>query len=81
MGGEVAVYFEPAAVIVVLVLLGQVLELRARSRTSTAIRSLLGLAPKTARRVESDGTEHDVPLEHVVRRRSLARSSGRASPG
>ena len=65
MGGEVAVYFEPAAVIVVLVLLGQVLELRARSRTSTAIRSLLGLAPKTARRVESDGTEHDVPLEHV----------------
>ena len=65
MGGEVAVYFEPAAVIVVLVLLGQVLELRARSRTSTAIRGLLGLTPKTARRVESDGTEHDVPLEHV----------------
>ena len=65
MGGEVAVYFEPAAVIVVLVLLGQVLELRARSRTSTAIRGLLGLAPKTARRVEPDGTEHDVPLEHV----------------
>ena len=57
MGGEVAVYFEPAAVIVVLVLLGQVLELRARSRTSTAIRSLLGLTPKTARRVEPDGTE------------------------
>jgi len=66
MGGEVAVYFEPAAVIVVLVLLGQVLELRARSRTSTAIRGLLGLAPKTARRVESDGSEHDVPLEHVA---------------
>jgi len=65
MGGEVAVYFEPAAVIVVLVLLGQVLELRARSRTSTAIRSLLGLTPKTARRVEPDGTERDVPLEHV----------------
>ncbi|HZL95388.1 MAG TPA: heavy metal translocating P-type ATPase, partial [Vicinamibacterales bacterium] len=65
MSGEVAVYFEPAAVIVVLVLLGQVLELRARSRTSTAIRGLLGLTPKTARRVESDGTEHDVPLEHV----------------
>jgi len=62
----VAVYFEPAAVIVVLVLLGQVLELRARSRTSTAIRGLLGLAPKTARRVESDGSEHDVPLEHVA---------------
>jgi len=63
--GEVAVYFEPAAVIVVLVLLGQVLELRARSQTSTAIRNLLGLAPKTARRVESDGAERDVPLEHV----------------
>ena len=65
MGGAVAVYFEPAAVIVVLVLLGQVLELRARSRTSAAIRNLLGLAPKTARRVERDGTEGDVPLEHV----------------
>jgi P-type Cu+ transporter len=63
--GEVGVYFEPAAVIVVLVLLGQVLELRARSRTSTAIRNLLGLAPKTARRIESDGSERDVPLEHV----------------
>ena len=65
MGGAVAVYFEPAAAIVVLVLLGQVLELRARSRTSAAIRKLLGLAPKTARRVESDGTERDVPLEDV----------------
>ena len=63
--GEVAVYFEPAAVIVVLVLLGQVLELRARSRTSSAIRNLLGLAPKTARKIEPDGAEHDVPLEHV----------------
>jgi len=63
--GEVAVYFEPAAVIVVLVLLGQVLELRARSRTSTAIRNLLGLAPTTARRIEPDGTEQDVPLQHV----------------
>ena len=63
--GEVAVYFEPAAVIVVLVLLGQVLELRARSRTSAAIRNLLGLAPKTARRVDADGTERDVPLELV----------------
>jgi Cu+-exporting ATPase len=63
--GQVGVYFEPAAVIVVLVLLGQVLELRARSRTSSAIRGLLGLAPKTARRVEADGTEHDIPLEHV----------------
>jgi len=65
MGGVVGVYFEPAAVIVVLVLLGQVLELRARSRTSAAIRSLLGLSPKMARRVERDGTEADVPLEHV----------------
>ena len=65
MGGAVAVYFEPAAAIVVLVLLGQVLELRARSRTSTAIRNLLGLAPKTARRLDADGTEHDVPLADV----------------
>jgi len=70
MGGQVAVavavYFEPAAVIVVLVLLGQVLELRARSRTSAAIRNLLGLAPKTARRIGQDGSEQDVPLEQVV---------------
>jgi Cu+-exporting ATPase len=63
--GEVAVYFEPAAVITVLVLLGQVLELRARSRTSTAIRNLLGLAPKTARRVALDGLEIDIPLQDV----------------
>ncbi len=66
MMGEVAVYFEPAAVIVVLVLLGQVLELRARSRTSAAMRNLLGLAPKTARRIEADGSERDVPLEVVA---------------
>ncbi len=65
MMGEVAVYFEPAAVIVVLVLLGQVLELRARAHTSAALRNLLGLAPKTARRIEPDGTEQDVPLEQV----------------
>jgi P-type Cu+ transporter len=65
LNGAVAVYFEPAAVIVVLVLLGQVLELRARSRTSSAIRNLLGLAPQTARRVETDGTERDVPLSEV----------------
>jgi len=63
--GQVAVYFEPAAVIVALVLLGQVLELRARSRTSAAIRNLLGLAPKTARRIDADGTEREIPLEHV----------------
>ena len=64
-GGEVAVYFEAAAVITTLVLLGQVLELRARSRTSAAIKTLLGLAPKTARLVREDGTEADVPLETV----------------
>jgi Cu+-exporting ATPase len=64
MGG-IAVYFEPAAVIVVLVLLGQVLELRARSQTGAAIRNLLRLAPKSARRIETDGSERDVPLEHV----------------
>jgi Cu+-exporting ATPase len=63
--GEVAVYFEAAAVIVTLVLLGQVLELRARSRTGAAIRALLGLAPKTARRVHEDGSEEDVPLDLV----------------
>jgi Cu+-exporting ATPase len=62
--GEVGVYFEAAAVIVVLVLLGQVLELRARSQTGAAIKALLGLAPKTARRIK-DGVEEDVPLEHV----------------
>jgi P-type Cu+ transporter len=65
MMGDVAVYFEPAAVIVVLVLLGQVLELRARAQTSTAIRNLLGLAPRTARRFEADGSERDVPVEQV----------------
>ncbi len=63
--GEVAIYFEAAAVIVTLVLLGQVMELRARSRTGAAIRALLGLAPKTARRLNPDGTESDVPLEQV----------------
>jgi Cu+-exporting ATPase len=64
--GEVAVYFEAAAVVVTLILLGQVLELRARSSTSKAIKKLLGLAPKTARRIEQDGSEKDVPLESVV---------------
>jgi Cu+-exporting ATPase len=63
--GHVEVYFEAAAVIVTLVLLGQVLELRARSQTSSAIRKLLGLAPKTARRITDNGTEEDVPLETV----------------
>ena len=63
--GSVAVYFEAAAMITVLVLLGQVLELKARSQTSSAIRSLLRLAPKTARLITRDGREEDVPLEHV----------------
>jgi Cu+-exporting ATPase len=65
-GGEIAVYFEPAAIIVALVLLGQVMELRARSQTSSAIRALLGLAPKTARRIDQDGHESDIPLDKVV---------------
>jgi len=64
--GAIAVYFEPAAVIVTLVLLGQVLELRARGETSSALRALLSLAPKNARRVRPDGSEEDVPLERVV---------------
>jgi len=63
--GRVGVYFEAAAVIISLTLLGQMLELRARSQTSAAIRSLLGLSPKTARRIASDGSEEDVPLSHV----------------
>jgi Cu+-exporting ATPase len=64
--GSVPVYFEAAAMITALVLLGQVLELRARSRTSAAIRSLLKLSPKTARLVRADGTEIDVPVEHIA---------------
>jgi Cu+-exporting ATPase len=63
--GTVGVYFEAAAVIVTLILLGQVLELRARSQTGAAIKALLGLAPKTARKVNDDGSEEDIPLEHV----------------
>ena len=63
--GEVAVYFEAAAVIVTLILLGQVLELKARSQTSAAIKALLGLAPKTAILIKEDGSEAEVPLEHV----------------
>ncbi len=65
-GGLVDVYFEAGAVITALVLLGQVLELRARSRTNEAIKLLLGMTPKTARRVAEDGSEADVPLEDVV---------------
>lgn len=75
-GGGIAVYFEAAAVIVTLVLLGQVLELRARSQTSSAIRALLDLAPKTARVVHEDSREEDVPLDEV-----LAGSRLRVRPG
>ncbi|MBX2988831.1 MAG: heavy metal translocating P-type ATPase [Bdellovibrionaceae bacterium] len=64
-GGMAPLYYEAAAVITTLVLVGQVLELRARSQTGNAIRALLGLAPKTARRIASDGHEEDIPIEHV----------------
>jgi len=64
--GALPLYYEAAAVITTLALLGQVLELRARSRTGAAIRGLLGLAPKTARRLRDEGADEDVPLEHVV---------------
>lgn len=63
--GRIGVYYEAAAVIVSLTLLGQILELKARSQTSAAIKALLGLAPKTARRIKPDGTEEDIPLTHV----------------
>ena len=63
--GRIGVYFEAAAVIISLTLLGQLLELKARSQTSAAIKSLLGLAPKTARRINADGTEEDIALTHV----------------
>ena len=63
--GRVAVYFEAAVVIISLTLLGQLLELRARSQTGAAIKALLGLAPKTARRIRADGTEEDIPIAHV----------------
>ena len=65
MSGQVGVYFEASAVIISLTLLGQILELKARSETGAAIRALLGLAPKTARRIRDDGTEEDIPLTHV----------------
>ena len=63
--GRIGVYYEAAAVIISLTLLGQLLELKARSQTSAAIKSLLGLAPKTARRIRADGTDEDVPLTHI----------------
>ncbi len=65
MSGQLGLYFEAAAVITVLVLLGQVLELKARSQTSSAIKALLGLAPKTARRIAADGQEQDVELNQI----------------
>lgn len=80
MGGAVAVYFEAAAVITVLVLLGQVLELRARESTGGAIRALLNLAPKTARRVLSDGSDEDVALEHVAKGDHLRVRPGESIP-
>ena len=63
--GRVAVYFEAAVVIISLTMMGQIIELKARSQTSAAIKALLGLAPKTARRINTDGSEEDVPLNHV----------------
>jgi len=78
--GQVAVYFEAAAVITTLVLLGQMLELRARSHTSSAIKALLGLAPKTARRVTDDNTEHDVPLADVQQGNRLRVRPGEKVP-
>ncbi len=78
--GRVPVYFEAAAVITALVLLGQVLELRARSRTNAAIKMLLGLAPKTARIIQADGSEEDIPLEHVVPGNTLRIRPGEKVP-
>ena len=78
--GAVPVYFEAAAVITTLVLLGQVLELRARSRTGAAIKSLLGLAPRTARRLRGDGREEDVPLDQIRRGDKLRVRPGEKVP-
>jgi Cu+-exporting ATPase len=78
--GEVPVYFEAAAVITTLVLLGQVLELRARSRTGAAIKALLGLAPKTARRIREDGNDEDVLLDDVKRGDKLRVRPGEKIP-
>ena len=80
MGGYPDVYFEAAAAITTLVLLGQVMELRARSRTSAAIRALLDLSPKTARLLSDDGSEKDVPLEHVKPRDRLRVRPGEKVP-
>jgi P-type Cu+ transporter len=79
--GEVALYFEAVAVIVTLVLLGQVLELRARSQTSSAIRAALDLAPKRARLLRDDGNEEDIPLEQGPSWQSAPRAACREGPG
>jgi Cu+-exporting ATPase len=79
-GGMVPVYYEAAGVVVALVLLGQVLELRARAATGRAIRALLDLAPKTARRIDADGTEHDVDLGEVAKGDRLRIRPGEAVP-
>ncbi|EKF17899.1 heavy metal translocating P-type ATPase [Nitratireductor pacificus] len=79
-GGAVPVYFEAAAVIVALVFLGQVLELRARERTGSAIRALLDLSPKTARLIDADGAERDVPLDQVRAGDHLRVRPGEAVP-
>jgi Cu+-exporting ATPase len=78
--GTVGVYFESAATIVTLVLLGQMLEQRARSRTGAAIKALLELAPKTARRIEDDGSEKDVPLDHIQHRDRIRVRPGEKIP-
>ena len=78
--GRVAVYFEAAVVIISLTLFGQLLELKARSKTSAAIKSLLGLSPKTARRVKPDGSEEDIPLTHVHAGDSLRVRPGEKVP-
>jgi Cu+-exporting ATPase len=79
-GGHVPVYFEAAVVIVALVFVGQVLELRARERTGDAIRALLDLAPKTARRVTPDGDEYDAPLENIIEGDRLRVRPGESIP-
>ncbi len=80
MGHGVGTYYEAAVVIVALVFVGQVLELRARERTGDAIRALLDLAPKTARRILPDGTEYDAPLENIMEGDRLRVRPGDAVP-
>tara|TARA_R110001599_G_scaffold106070_1_gene267374 strand:+ start:130 stop:2163 length:2034 start_codon:yes stop_codon:yes gene_type:complete len=80
MGAGVGTYFEAAVVIITLIFVGQVLELRARERTGDAIRALLDLAPKTARRILPDGTEYDAPLENIVEGDRLRVRPGDAIP-